>query len=88
MTANQLIPITVRIQPALKARVQQLAAEQERTVQVMYARLIRAGLDLEAAQSPPPAANSDGQPCRRPGPREPGAGPGDGGVDGRTRCVD
>lgn len=45
--SDPLVTVTVRIPAAMTERVRRLAEEQDRTVQAIYTRAIRLGLDLE-----------------------------------------
>lgn len=44
--ADRLVAVTVRIPPALAARARELAQSQERTIQVIYARALRVGMEI------------------------------------------
>ncbi len=45
--SDSLIVVTVRIPQSVATRARQLAASQERTVQTVYGRALRLGLDIE-----------------------------------------
>ncbi len=44
---DPLVTVSVRVPKSLTARVKHLAEQQDRTVQAVYTRAIRFGLDLE-----------------------------------------
>jgi predicted transcriptional regulator len=47
MTDEPLISVSVRVPRSVTERVKQLAKAQDRTVQGIYTRALRSGLDLE-----------------------------------------
>ena len=47
MADDPLITVSVRVPRSMTERVKRLAGEQDRTVQAVYTRAIRLGLDLE-----------------------------------------
>lgn len=47
MVDDPLVTVSVRVPRSMTERVKHLAGEQDRTVQAVYTRAIRLGLDLE-----------------------------------------
>ena len=44
---DPLVTVSVRVPQSMTARVKQLAEQQDRTIQAVYTRALRLGLDLE-----------------------------------------
>ena len=47
MEGDPLVTVSVRVPRSMTGRVKRLAVEQDRTVQAVYTRALRVGLDLE-----------------------------------------
>lgn len=48
---DDLVMVSVRIPKAVAERARQLAASQDRTIQAVYSRALRLGMDLEEERS-------------------------------------